>query len=76
MKQKAEQIRKKYLYRRLLVKGRVRLPHRSAARLIGPDCAYHLYATYDPEDERETAVEPGREPVAGRRGSGEPHRTE
>jgi hypothetical protein len=40
----AELIRKRYLYRQLILRGRARLPYRAAARLIGPDCAYHLYA--------------------------------
>ena len=40
----AESVRKRYLYRRLIVTRRVRLPPRAAAGLIGPDCAYHLYS--------------------------------
>ncbi len=39
----AELIRKKYLYRRLIMKKKTSLSHGSAARLIGPDSAYHLY---------------------------------
>ena len=38
-----EAVRKRYLYRRLILTGRVRLPRSAATRLIGPDCAYHLY---------------------------------
>ncbi len=40
----AELARKRYLYRRLIVTGQVALPLSAAAGLIGPDCAYHLYA--------------------------------
>ena len=43
MNDNAELIRKKYLYRRLIMRQKVSLQHKSAARLIGPDCAYHLY---------------------------------
>jgi len=41
----AELIRLKYKYRRLVMKGKLNLPPREAALLIGPDCAYHLYST-------------------------------
>ena len=37
-------IRKRYQYRRLVLSGKISLPYQSAARLIGPDCAYHLYS--------------------------------
>ena len=39
----ADIIRKKYQYRRLILKGEVSLPLKAAAKLIGSDCAYHLY---------------------------------
>ncbi len=42
----AEQLRKRYLYRRLIVTGRLKLHRHAAVRLIGPDCAYHLYGHY------------------------------
>jgi len=41
-----EVMRKKYLYRRLILQGKIRISHDAARRLIGPDCAYHLYSTY------------------------------
>ena len=41
---KAEAMRKRYQYRRLILTGKARLPQRTAAKLIGPDCAYHLYS--------------------------------
>jgi hypothetical protein len=30
-------------YRRLVLLGKARLPLEEARRLVGPDCAYHLY---------------------------------
>ena len=44
MNPQAEQIRKKYHYRRLILSGKIALAQKTAARLIGPDCAYHLYS--------------------------------
>ena len=44
---RAEELRKRYLYRRLIVTGKLKLHRHAAARLIGPDCAYHLYAVGD-----------------------------
>ena len=43
---KGEEIRKCYQYRRLVLSGKADLPHPGAVRLIGPDCAYHLYARH------------------------------
>jgi len=43
MNRKGEEIRLRYLYRNLILSGKVRLPFESARRLVGPDCAYHLY---------------------------------
>jgi len=39
----AEARRTLSLYRRLVLLGKVRLPLAEARRLVGPDCAYHLY---------------------------------
>jgi hypothetical protein len=43
MKNDAEIIRIRYKYRKLIMQGRVKLPYEEAVKLIGPDCAYHLY---------------------------------
>ena len=32
-----------YRYRRLILLGRIEVTHDAARRLVGPDCAYHLY---------------------------------
>lgn len=42
--EQADLIRKRYKYRELILSGRLKLPHPDAAKLLGPDCAYHLYA--------------------------------
>ena len=38
-----DEIRLRYLYRTLIIRGRIRVSLESAKRLVGPDCAYHLY---------------------------------
>ncbi|NOY44121.1 MAG: hypothetical protein GXP50_01510 [Deltaproteobacteria bacterium] len=43
MKPAAEEVRLRYLYRSLILRGRLRLPPEAARPLVGPDCAYHLY---------------------------------
>lgn len=48
-REEAEIIRKKHLYRRLILSGKIALSPRAATRLIGPDCAYHLYARLNAE---------------------------
>lgn len=47
-----ESLRLKYLYRKLIQRGRIKLPHYAAAKLIGPDCAYHLYSSYKEKDNK------------------------
>jgi hypothetical protein len=42
----AEIMRLKYKYRRLIMSGKLSLPYENAAKLIGPDCAYHLYSAH------------------------------
>jgi hypothetical protein len=44
MKIMAEEIRIRYLYRHLILRGEVKVSFESARRLVGPDCAYHLYS--------------------------------
>jgi len=43
MSDKAEIIRIKYQYRELILKRKLKMPVKTASKLIGPDCAYHLY---------------------------------
>jgi hypothetical protein len=61
-----DEIRLRYLYRRLVLGGSVRLPLDAARRLVGPDCAYHLYATGQAPRQ-----EPAPEPPAGRETTGD-----
>ncbi len=44
MNEHSENIRKKYLYRRLIMTKKVKLKRKAATGLVGPDCAYHLYS--------------------------------
>ena len=46
---KSELIRLKYKYRTLILKKKIVLPYKKAFKLIGPDCAYHLYSGFNPE---------------------------
>ena len=47
MKRSGEEIRLRYQYRNLILSGKVRLSLEAARRLVGPDCAYHLYSIVD-----------------------------
>ncbi len=47
MNRNGEEIRVRYLYRNLILKGKVRLSFEAARGLVGPDCAYHLYPILD-----------------------------
>jgi hypothetical protein len=38
-------------YRRLILLGRVRVPLEQARRIVGPDCAYHLYFRHADDDD-------------------------
>ncbi|HVQ30872.1 MAG TPA: hypothetical protein VMV21_14880 [Vicinamibacteria bacterium] len=48
----AEATRILSLYRRLILLGKVRLPFAEARKLVGPDCAYHLYFRHAPAPRR------------------------
>ena len=37
------------------MEGKLKLPPRQAALLIGPDCAYHLYSVLPSEKPKESA---------------------
>jgi hypothetical protein len=38
-------------YKRLILLGRASLPLEEARRIVGPDCAYHLYFRHAGEDD-------------------------
>lgn len=44
MNRKAEEIRIRYLYRNLVLRGKVCLPLEVSMKLVGPDRAYRLYS--------------------------------
>ena len=45
MNSRSDEIRLRYLYRKMIVMGRAKVSFESARGLVGPDCAYHLYGT-------------------------------
>ena len=47
MTNNSEEIRLRYQYRKLILEGKMVLSFESAKKLIGPDCAFHLYSTID-----------------------------
>ena len=47
VKSKAEEIRIRYLYRDLILRRKIRLPFEGAVKIVGPDCAYHLYSVQE-----------------------------
>jgi len=51
MKPAAEQIRIRYLYRRMILNGEISVSLSTAKKMVGPDCAYHLYGTHTPSGE-------------------------
>ena len=53
MDSRSELIRKKYLYRRLIMSKKISLPLESAKSMVGPDCAYHLYSQFNTEASKE-----------------------
>jgi hypothetical protein len=60
-----EELRLRYLYRRLIVRGEVRLPLASARVLVGPDCAYHLYAIVAEADGKAEVPDEATHPAGG-----------
>jgi hypothetical protein len=39
----AEIIRLRHLYRKKIMDGKARIERAAAVKMVGPDCAYHLY---------------------------------
>jgi hypothetical protein len=60
-----EEIRLRYLYRRIILRGGVRLPLEDAKKLVGPDCAYHLYSTANDQNGETTTGDPPIPEVPG-----------
>ncbi len=55
MKPLADSIRLRYLYRRKILSGEINVSHSAARRLVGPDCAYHLYGRHTSDGEGKVA---------------------
>ena len=58
MEDRSEEIRLRYLYRRLILRGKVRVTLDAGRSLVGPDCAYHLYAAGKDQDGTAPACAP------------------
>ena len=44
--QEALEIERRYRYRTMILKRQVKLPRDAATKMVGPDCAYHLYRSH------------------------------
>ncbi len=73
MKPEAEKIRIRYLYRRKILNGELNVSHSTAKRMVGPDCAYHLYGRHSSSGE-EKGNPPSRKATAGRKIKGKEKR--
>lgn len=49
----AEELRRRYRYRSLVLRGKLRVRLDAARKLVGPDCAYHLYRSVTSKDWRD-----------------------
>ena len=47
----AEEIERRYRYRTMILRGKVKLSRKAAVRMVGPDCAYHLYRSHSGNQE-------------------------
>ncbi|WP_459940163.1 hypothetical protein [Deferrisoma palaeochoriense] len=68
----AEETRLRYLYRALVVRGKLRLPPEAARALVGPDCAYHLYRHLPARGEAPTPLPAPRDGESGSEDGGGP----
>jgi len=48
----SEEIRKRYKYRELILKRKIKVPLKYAKKLIGPDTAYHLYTLMEKKNRK------------------------
>ncbi len=55
----AEFARKKYLYRKLVMNQGIKIPARLAMKMVGPDCAFHLYRQHMPTEDDEAESSDG-----------------
>lgn len=59
-REESTEIRLRYLYRSLVLLGKASLSLESARRLVGPDCAYHLYGIVRAQVGRNNRARDGR----------------
>ena len=55
----SEELRLRYRYRKLILDGKIALSFESAKKIIGPDCAYHLYSVPDVMKKLKKRTRPG-----------------
>jgi hypothetical protein len=72
MSDAGEVIRKQYLYRRLILSRKLSVSAKGAARLIGPDCAYHLYRSHTTESRSKRGTRAGQQARGRARPAGSP----
>jgi len=60
----SEEIRLRYLYRDLILKGKFNVSFEAARKIVGPDCAFHLYSRLD-AGRRKTAMNSGHRQRGG-----------
>lgn len=53
----ADGTRRKYFYRKMVIHGKAKIPARLAMKMVGPDCAFHLYRNHKPEESHDGDME-------------------
>ncbi len=53
----SENTRLRYKYRNLILRGKIKVPRTTAIRLVGPDCAYHLYQQESCEGKKKNSLD-------------------
>jgi hypothetical protein len=53
-----ELARLRYKYRELILKKKIKLPIQKATKLIGPDCAFHLYSEFSGKEVKKADESP------------------
>ena len=61
-------MRIRYKYRRMILRGEIYVPHEAAVKLVGPDCAYHLYGRLQGEGPLTGSGQGRREKGKGNKG--------
>ncbi|MEM9943809.1 MAG: hypothetical protein AAF939_19765 [Planctomycetota bacterium] len=48
-------VRRRYHYRKLVMNQGIKVPARLAMKMVGPDCAFHLYSQHNPGQKPDAA---------------------